>query len=181
MALSMIEQIFNGANGFRIVALRAEESKPNPDGKTFQSVPFQGRVNAAFSCELYLKGILKYLNINVRGHNLEKLFSHLPEKIQDEIIEQAINKDSNNNKSFLFVVPQVQNCNGKTELTLNISNISNKETFMNKLKNVSEMFSDWRYLYEGDTAKKVNIDNSFILLFMNVLYQVSLSYRKLDD
>ena len=42
--------------------------------------------NMAFACELFLKSILKYNNIEIRKHCLVELFEKLPKEFKEEII-----------------------------------------------------------------------------------------------
>lgn len=60
--------------------------------------------NLAFSCELYLKSILYYVNKEgkVVGHNIFKLFNQLPSDIRDEIKTNTDFKYQNPNQFDLF-------------------------------------------------------------------------------
>ncbi len=69
--------------------------------------------NMAFSCELFLKAILKHDNKEIKTHNLKELFNNLPEDIKNKIMKSQ-----------------------------------NEEDFMAKLENISNLFEEWRYLYE---------------------------------
>lgn len=82
-------------------------------------------VNSAFSCEVFIKSLLIFngMDINdIRGHKLEKLWKELRE--QDLEITQNIEqimKDIFGNKTL---------------------------EFENMLKNISNAFEYWRYIYE---------------------------------
>lgn len=81
-------------------------------------------VNAAFSCELALKGILCCKGKKVTKHLLNELFDMLEEKDKNEIINRMPNYCRNNKK----------------------------EEFKNALFEISNNFVDWRYFYEKNQS-----------------------------
>lgn len=100
-------------------------------------------VNASFACELFLKCILPD---GTHGHELDRLFSSLDKESQNEIIFY-------------------------TGFTIKCSNPEyTSEDFWKDLKNNSNNFVKWRYLYEG-RSQKANLQ--FIITFLDVLAQIA--------
>ncbi len=64
--------------------MRSATPKKNPDG-TIQTPTSPTIANLAFACELYIKSLLKSAGETVSGHELEKLFSKLPDAKRDGI------------------------------------------------------------------------------------------------
>lgn len=85
-------------------------------------------MNISFSCELFLKGILKVISGKVtKGHNLEKLFGQLDDKIKNNII---------NIVSFDY----------ECETGMSIT----QTQFFESLRIVKDWFVEQRYWFEKD-------------------------------
>ena len=115
--------------------------------------------NLAFSCELYLKLILEFLNIsyddlikNKKGHNLYELYNKLP---------------CNNKKDFF----NKYNTCSNTCIDIN--------TFEDQIKNVSEVFKDIRYVHEK-IYNGLTINQGFLQWFSNKLDNCSAELIKLN-
>lgn len=94
-------------------------NQPNNDGYTSYSVVnIPAIVNAAFACELYLKSII---NKKVYTHNLLELFQLLNTDLQLSIEQEANCKLQKQNQDYYF-----KSC----------------------LERASNVFEDWRYIYE---------------------------------
>ena len=77
--------------------------------------------NAAFACEIFLKTILFYNRISYkREHNLEKLYSLLPDEYKKTIEQECL-------RNY-----------GKTTDAFGLSYLSN----------IAESFNEWRYSFE---------------------------------
>lgn len=94
--------------------------------------------NMAFSCELFLKAILKHDNNDTKKtktHNLKDLFNELQENIKSEIMKPY-----------------------------------NEEDFMAKLENISNLFMEWRYLYERHLG---SVEYNFLCDFSEKLLEIA--------
>ena len=77
-------------------------------------------VNLAFACEVYLKTLLENQGIEIKTHDLSKLFQKLPEECQQDILKD-VSEDG-----FSLV---------------DVFGIS-------EIDRISRVFEDWRYNYE---------------------------------
>ena len=103
-------------------------------------------VNSAFACEIFLKMLLKFNEIeNAKGHNLKSLFELLPNNLKEQI------------KRYLETVRLWKDGFGRE----NIDNISNAN-------------QKWRYVYEHDYKKGalVIIDCGFLNIFRDLLREI---------
>lgn len=101
-------------------------------------------VNAAFSCEVFLKLLLRLEQIDCqKSHNLKQLFEKLPPEIMETVKYQTIQKYG-----------------------------SWKDLWgRDILSQVSDAFEKWRYFYEIDRTKSgsIRFDISFLLAFRDAL------------
>lgn len=101
----------NSADGFRLVSEKLDVLDTK---EVFPKI-----VNASFSCELYIKIILKILNTSFnRNHKLKDLFELLPIDLQDDV-RKKYNSIPNRNLNF-----------------------------DEELSRSTEAFVNWRYIYE---------------------------------
>ena len=101
-------------------------------------------VNAAFSCEVFLKLLLHLEQIDCqKSHKLKQLFEMLPPEIIETVKHQTIQKCRH----------------WKDVWGLEI------------LSQVSDAFEKWRYIYEIDLTKSgtIHFDISFLLAFRDAL------------
>lgn len=101
-------------------------------------------VNAAFSCEVFLKLLLRLEQIDLRkSHNLKQLFEKLPPEIIETVKYQTIQK-----------------CGYWKD-------VWGQEI----LSQVSDAFEKWRYFYEIDRTKSgtIHFDIGFLLAFRDAL------------
>ena len=138
--------MFDQANSFYICALlckkKLDEKPPRHDLYSTPEI-----VNLAFACEVYIKTLLDFYNIEVkREHKLNKLFDLLPDDISDSI-----------NKRTFSEYP-IYSAINKQILT---------DAFGIKLldKN-ADAFYKWRYSYEEHT---LSCDVGFLLAFAKAL------------
>lgn len=106
-------------------------------------------VNSAFACEVFLKSILKYSDIDfTKQHDLKELFELLPERI----------------KTFV-----------KDTAAVNYGGNWTNWAGFEYLDNVSKAFVDWRYCYEMDWGKfmSVHMETGFLIAFRNALREAS--------
>lgn len=101
-------------------------------------------VNAAFSCEVFLKLLLRLEQIDCqKSHNLKQLFEKLPPEIMETVKYQTIQKYG-----------------------------SWKDLWgRDILSQVSDAFEKWRYFYEIDRTKSgsIHFDIGFLLAFRDAL------------
>lgn len=101
-------------------------------------------VNAAFSCEVFLKLLLRLEQIDCqKSHNLKQLFEKLPPEIMETVKYQTIQKYG-----------------------------SWKDLWgRDILSQVSDAFEKWRYIYEIDRTKSgsIHFDIDFPLAFRDAL------------
>lgn len=78
------KECYNSAEAFYEVTFRCKEMIFRNKYDTFAVL-----MNVAFACELYLKTLLFWQNIDGRrkGHDLYNLYKNLPEKIRDQLKE----------------------------------------------------------------------------------------------
>lgn len=98
-------------------------------------------VNSAFACEVFLKALLKYYDINYKNeHRLKSLYNMLPIDIG------------------LLIHLQLLTC-------------SVASWGQESLEDISDTFVHWRYSYEQDYRKNpfINYDTGPITAFRNVL------------
>ncbi len=110
-------------------------------------------VNAAFACEVFLKMLLHFNQIDYdRIHKLNVLFEKLPSELKEKIQQNTIQRYG-----------RWTDIGGRS-LLLNISNA----------------FVEWRYIYEHDWSKSaaVRIDVSFLLTFGKVLEELCSAYME---
>ena len=100
-------------------------------------------VNSAFACELFLKAQLppEVIPKNRQGHDLEFLFSLLNSKHQQLVIQDVIQQLQKHLPDY------------------------NELQFQTDLHNHCDVFTKWRYFYEGDTKPA----GDFILCLMRAL------------
>ena len=101
-------------------------------------------VNSAFACEVFLKTILKWYDIeSPKSHKLKDLYEATPENIR------------------AFIKPTVLNNYGKWNDWL-------KREYLEMLSNA---FQDFRYIYEYDFRKNgsLHIETGFLIVFRNTL------------
>ena len=101
-------------------------------------------VNAAFSCEVFLKLLLYLEQIDCKKiHNLKELFEKLPPEIMETVKHQTIQKCGH------------------------WKDIWGQEV----LSQVSDAFVKWRYIYENDQRKSaaVRCDIGYLLAFKDAL------------
>lgn len=115
-------------------------------------------VNKAFSCEVYLKLLLKNYNFDINSlknyerHNLFKLYENTTTEFKEEMFD------------YFFKIY------GKD---------ANKEFIEKQIYNISDVFKHWRYIYEH--VNEVNeVNNGFLNIFCNYLdnYCIKTIYKK---
>lgn len=69
--------------------------KGHTDTNEYMLYMYAVTANVSFSCELFLKAILIYneMQENIKTHEIKKLFNLLPENIKDEIKKQYSGKE----------------------------------------------------------------------------------------
>ena len=106
-----------------------------------------GVVNLAFACELFIKCLLNVATVEVRGHNLEDLWLECKNVCGDEASE---------------IESAVMNC------------LSTDFTFGEMLHNDSNVFYNYRYLYDPERLAEI-CDNplrpQFLRVFAFELYR----------
>ncbi|OEY71725.1 hypothetical protein [Salegentibacter salarius] len=128
--------------------------------KDFEPQPFASLVNLAFAAELFLKYLIEENSEKGWGHNLKKLFNKLDENDRNTIYMSLIFSYSQKGR-----VDELKN--GKmTEL----------------LENHSNLFEDFRYLYEnpGRAFKSDKVDFGFLMDFV-VITKGLCDQRKSDS
>lgn len=131
-----------------IQAFKEMEEAVTQNGELLQKVSlFPAIVNTAFACELYMKNLLHEREGIVIEHHLDTLFEKLDETVK-RVIKETI----------------VSNKKGYTD-----------EIFNENLKNISNVFVDWRYYYESNKAKPVNLE--FLKIFAHALHAFIVLYN----
>ena len=106
-----------------------------------------GIVNAAFSCEVFLKLLLHLEQINYKKeHGLKQLFEILPPKTKEAVKHKTAEKCGHWNDTWgREILPQI-----------------------------SDAFIKWRYIYETDWSKNaaIHIDISYLLAFRDALRSI---------
>nr|WP_154892433.1 hypothetical protein [Paenibacillus xylanexedens] len=126
------------------------------DNHHFSSFFIPAITNAAFSCELALKGMFR-VNETPKGHDLFKLFMELDSEKQEEIIRCT-----------------TEAYNMKSEILKTGDRIESDQQFLDLLKGYKDTFVVWRYFYEND----LNLDLDFIEALMFCLNDYSINiYR----
>jgi len=134
----MFDKILIHANDFFEVARRCEF----PEGEvTKDNLPLivPEFVNLAFACELYIKSIAEFTNINVKkSHKLDELFKKL--NIQDREAVYSLWKVSNGNNmdDHEYV----------------------RQMFKNNLEAITDVFTRFRYTHEWATTT-ISLEHSF--------------------
>lgn len=100
-------------------------------------------VNCAFACELFMKSILQK---NIRGHKLNDLFSSLDGGIQEKIKNKTIKEMNSLSKTYSEI------------------------DFQNDLEKNSNIFAEWRYVYEGNSD---SANYQFITNLMKATFDVA--------
>ncbi|WP_153003655.1 hypothetical protein [Aureimonas ureilytica] len=95
--------------------------------ETIQSFVVPSIVNIAFAIELYFKCMLKESSLKAHGHELKKLFRDLPEPIKSKVAAEY-----------------------------KIRTGHDRNSFNSDLNNYSNMFVEWRYLYEKNGEKGIS-------------------------
>lgn len=129
--ISEIDQIFGQAHSFCKMSAAAYDkglSAKKHDPSFF--APFI--VNSSFSIELYLKTIHLILGRKIKGHKLKVLYEELPNKVRDEIEEDARND-------------------------LDTKHLEKGESLGDAISTFSDSFVEWRYLYEKEESSEVRI------------------------
>ena len=101
-------------------------------------------INAAFSCELFLKLLLHIKCIRYKKtHDLKILFELLPEDLKNKVKYCCVKRYGQ----------WLDYCN------------------LEYLKNISNVFSDWRYNYEHDWSKSavMKVELGFLIAFKDAL------------
>lgn len=115
-------------------------------------------VNKAFSCEVYLKLLLKNYKFDINSlknyerHNLFKLYENTTTEFKEEMFD------------YFFKIY------GKD---------ANKEFIEKQIYNISDVFKHWRYIYEH--VNEFNeVNNGFLNIFCNYLdnYCIKTIYKK---
>lgn len=124
----------NTANNYFAAYSRCMEQR-KIDLKTFQWLPIQALTCIAFSCEIYLKALILYLDTshpaNSKDYELKKLFKPLSKK--------------HNLKELFNLLPVDTRENIK-------ASYKNPLEFDKELNIIKEYFITSRYLYENETA-----------------------------
>lgn len=134
----MFDKILIHANDFFEVARRCGFPKGEVTNDNFPLIVPEF-VNLAFACELYIKAIAEFKNINVKkSHKLDELFERL--NIQD--------------KEEVYSIWRVSDCN----------NIDDHEYFRQMFKNnleaITDVFTRFRYAHEWATTT-ISLEHSF--------------------
>ena len=112
-------------------------------------------VNSAFACEVYLKALLYYYDIQLKKqHKIKELYEMLPDDPRDFIKQTAM-----------------VTCGGTW-----------KDAFSRDLlDNISDAFVDWRYSYESERSMQINL--GFLIAFRNALREAccQLFFKKTWD
>lgn len=101
-------------------------------------------VDKSFACEVYLKLLLlleKDFNCKKIGHNIFKLYSKTSDALKNDFIE-----------AFKYKYGAK----------------ANEEFLQNEIKNISNVFVDWRYIYEKTGIEK-SVNIGFLNAFCNCL------------
>ncbi len=109
----------------------------------FYSMP--ASVNSAFACEVFLKAILKWYDIQQpKSHKLKDLYEAMPEKIRSFVKRNVLKNYGGIWKDWL----------GREHLEV-----------------LSNAFQDFRYIYEYDFSKNgsLYIETSFLTVFRDAL------------
>lgn len=69
-----VRRMYKQARGFQLAGLRCIQIQEDEEQ---QWLPIQSIVNCAFACEIYLKAILDYDDLNSNGHHLKELYDRL--------------------------------------------------------------------------------------------------------
>lgn len=107
------KQIANLGKSFYRVAMECSEGKNFSYLGWAHPMLVPSVINMVFSCELFMKAILKNSGKEIKTHKLTRLFNEMPKEIKKDII-----------------------CS------------ENKEDFMKKLSQISDLFVKWRYIYQ---------------------------------
>lgn len=108
-------------------------------------------VNKAFACEVYLKLVLivddfDFMKIKRSElHELLKLYENITEKFKEDF--------------FRFFL-------------INYGEKANKEFLENEIKNISNVFKKWRYIYEQNGKENI-VNNGFLNIFCDYLDKYS--------
>ena len=108
-------------------------------------------VNKAFACEVYLKLVLivddfDFMKIKRSElHELLKLYENTTEKFKEDF--------------FRFFL-------------INYGKKANKEFLENEIKNISNVFKKWRYIYEQNGKENI-VNNGFLNIFCDYLDKYS--------
>jgi hypothetical protein len=129
--------------------IEARDPVPFDGGLKYRSVNIPGVVNGFFALELYLKSMnpnWKSRDQREKNHLLEKLFMALPSDIQNEISSKANQK---------------------------LNGWNWDQNFMAVMKEVSNAFVEWRYIYEEKRTKGFYGDRiNKYLYFLNVVLPI---------
>lgn len=140
----LCQQMFRHACAFAECADMAE-AKVCHDTADIELYTSPATVNSAFSCEVFLKALLKHYNLQIkREHQLKELYDLLPEEIR-KWIKLSVTRQPNKDWTDVW---------GRDELEL-----------------ISDAFREWRYCYEHDWSKSsiMTINYGFLCSFRNAL------------
>ncbi len=158
--LKIPQNIFVHADGF-LKAGTPVSDPPHP----LDMIPLV--TNNAFAAELYLKCLIHVETGQLikAEHNLQKLFSKLPEKTQTEIEKRF---DAEISKG-----PEMDRSNASEELKEAAR--SRPASLRAALKEGADAFVEWRYLYEDNLSK-----NFFALFPLPAILRYVILERKPD-
>ena len=137
------QQMFRHACAFSEVADMADE-KFCHDTADIEWYTTPATVNSAFACEVYLKAILKWFDIQHENeHRIKILYSLLPNDVQEVVKLTVLNKYGRWTDNWGFEI----------------------------LDNVSNAFVEWRYSYEHDWSESavMQIEYSFLTALRDAL------------
>lgn len=136
-----VTEMFLHACAFVDCVEHYEHAEPNALHKaTWCSTP--KIVNLAFACEIFLKALLVFNNIEYKhAHNLEKLHNLLPAEYQQQIEQGIVARYGKTTDAF--GIPYV--------------------------RRISDTFNDWRYSFE---RTRLSIDISVLRTFCETLREL---------
>ncbi|MEN6418331.1 MAG: hypothetical protein ABFC73_05360 [Clostridiaceae bacterium] len=171
-------QIANGGKAFFEIGYKFINTEGHPIGPVL--IPYY--VNIAFACELFMKAIIVYHRKDISvgqlrglGHNLEKLYSSLPESIRQEIEYNIPDAEVKKRTDGLLKVykHELSNNPPDDERLILESRIRNSPaTFIEMLVIHSSTFENWRYYYEAGANTPIFCDEWFLSVFSSSLHSI---------
>jgi hypothetical protein len=154
----VVDMLLHSAQGFYSVGLQAA-SEVLKDDKIFgYQILAPAAVNFGFAIELFLKALLlSTTKMQIEGHELLKLYKHLPEAVKVQIEARyskhiSLDEDGKEIRSLKMVVYRG---NQQKDPTTKSEDKSLKAI----LKKHNRTFDNWRYLYEvGEDGYELDID-----------------------